>query len=226
MPPENQNQFQNQEFGAPKKPNTLLWAVLLIILFVAGSAAGYFILNKEKEKITEPKPLLPDTIIYDSVGEIDLSDWQTYRNEEYGFEFRYPADWSYRVESREYGQTIYLGNPPHPGGSEYGGPIFVQIRGQEDIEDYQKRLSELNRGGSIEVNFAEGISVGFSADIKYSEWEARDEHWNKEVALPLPSDGYLIFILEDYYPVDHYPEARRTMEAVFNQILSTFRFIE
>ena len=28
-------------------------------------------------------------------NEIDTSDWLTYRNKEYGFEVRYPADWEY-----------------------------------------------------------------------------------------------------------------------------------
>jgi hypothetical protein len=30
-----------------------------------------------------------------TTGEIDTSDWLTYRNEEYGFEFKYPAGWSW-----------------------------------------------------------------------------------------------------------------------------------
>ncbi len=29
----------------------------------------------------------------DELGIIDISDWQTYRNEEFGFEFKYPKDW-------------------------------------------------------------------------------------------------------------------------------------
>jgi len=32
-------------------------------------------------------------ILYNPDGTIDTSNWQTYRNEEYGFEVRYPEDW-------------------------------------------------------------------------------------------------------------------------------------
>ena len=31
--------------------------------------------------------------VADSNDEVVISDWKTYRNEEYGFEFRYPKDW-------------------------------------------------------------------------------------------------------------------------------------
>ncbi|MFA6215152.1 MAG: hypothetical protein WC768_01115 [Patescibacteria group bacterium] len=34
-----------------------------------------------------------NTNIATTTEEIDISDWKTYRNEEYGFEFKYPEDW-------------------------------------------------------------------------------------------------------------------------------------
>ena len=39
--------------------------------------------------------------------ETETSDWKTYRNEEYGFEFKYPADWKYQsIEKRSSGYYI------------------------------------------------------------------------------------------------------------------------
>jgi len=59
MQPENQNQtpqteFQNHEVNPPKKPKTLIWAVVLIlILLVAGTVAAYFALNLENKETEE-----------------------------------------------------------------------------------------------------------------------------------------------------------------------------
>ena len=34
-----------------------------------------------------------------TTSDIDASDWKTYRNEEYGFEFKYPRSWVYDVKN-------------------------------------------------------------------------------------------------------------------------------
>jgi len=41
-----------------------------------------------------------------STEEIDTSNWKTYRNEEYGFEFRYPEDWYYDICASNYENHI------------------------------------------------------------------------------------------------------------------------
>jgi hypothetical protein len=68
----------------------LILITLLIILIGAIGVSVYLLkgMGRQVGKVPTPtQPTLP------SQPEIDTSDWKVYRNEDYGFEVRYPRDW-------------------------------------------------------------------------------------------------------------------------------------
>lgn len=66
--------------------------VALVILIVAGVLV-YWQQPKNSENPSQPV----------NQSQAPTSDWQTYRNEQYGFEMQYPADWN--VESEKQSNT-------------------------------------------------------------------------------------------------------------------------
>lgn len=78
------------------------------------------ILERKNSSMPTPTPL-PSII---PISSLDISNWKTYRNKEYGFEFKYPLDW-----------TLELGIAPNVSGSimyEFSpistitnGPVFI-----------------------------------------------------------------------------------------------------
>jgi len=94
-----------------KKPGILIVSVLLIaILLVAGGVyAGIQIGKNSKLKTQISKPNLKSQNLTPTEAPVvtsaptfqpeitplpdETANWKTYRNEEYGFEFKYPSDW-------------------------------------------------------------------------------------------------------------------------------------
>ncbi|MBT4447594.1 MAG: hypothetical protein HOD06_02530 [Candidatus Komeilibacteria bacterium] len=70
--------------------------LIIIILIILG---GYWYFNNQS---TEPE-IVDNTNT--NKDQIDVSDWQAYRNEELGFEFKYPSNWEYRINNDGF---IYL----------------------------------------------------------------------------------------------------------------------
>ncbi|MBU4338391.1 hypothetical protein KKB43_04480 [Patescibacteria group bacterium] len=98
-----QNQTNPKPLGAPMAKLVLVAAIIVSLGAVAG-VAGYLAKNKAV-KISQPQ-VLP-AAEQEAANQIidETADWQTYRNEEYGLEVKYPEDFECRDYSYEESET-------------------------------------------------------------------------------------------------------------------------
>ncbi|HBP00767.1 MAG TPA: hypothetical protein DD454_00925 [Candidatus Moranbacteria bacterium] len=77
-----------------KKGNVAVIALIVAVVAVSAGVIGYMFAKKTQapEIVKDPAgPPSPKTELAQPADE--TADWQTYRNEEYGFEFKYPINW-------------------------------------------------------------------------------------------------------------------------------------
>ena len=104
--------------------------ILLLIGAVAVVAVFSFIVVNDKT----PQQQLNKTN-FNQGKEVDTSEWKVYRNEEYGFEVKYPEDWYWEDYTEEFKHSM-IGFYPNNSKREfdYWGDIEVQ-KGEKNIEE-------------------------------------------------------------------------------------------
>jgi hypothetical protein len=72
---------------------------IIVAVIIIGVITVYINQRQKGEEVRKEPVAQPEESTIESIIEfIDTSDWRTYRNEEYGFEFKYPPEWFIKVE--------------------------------------------------------------------------------------------------------------------------------
>ena len=167
------------------------------------------------------KPKLSPTPV--QTDEVGTSNWKTYRNEEYGLEIKYPPEWNIkenRLDEKDNYPTIYLYNNEKGVGIR---PIEWEQGDTFDEKaqfDYDYNIGSTSTGvGGYDPYETKVVKSSFGKGIKY------DTNFKAE-----KSEGTLTWI---YYALEENRMLKisstsfnSSNETEYNQILSTFEFIE
>jgi len=146
----------------------------------------------------------------------DTSDWQTYTNEEFGFEFRYPEDWT-----RDFGDSTSNEVEIYDG-ILVGDILNEYARFRVNVREVSKTISDI-----WDPESQIGSSIKEIGGIKAVVQAIEDGRGDTVQYTLLANNNFYqiqttIFNLSN---LDLPPEPPDYRE-IFNQILSTFRFIE
>ncbi|MEO8637617.1 MAG: PsbP-related protein [Candidatus Taylorbacteria bacterium] len=207
-------------------------APLIIALIVAVILGGGFMAYKISQK-TDVTPSPTQNVIADqNQTDNETKDWKTYKNEQYGFEFKYPKDWiienndiydggvavwSSKAEKQAQKELKESGLLGGPNGADFGVHYCddVCIQGIRDdwkdsgFGDANAGVEDIFRdryGGSFEEIKVDGRKV-----YKWTEVSSIDRYITY---IPLPQGGYFLSA----------PENDPKTISIVQEIISTFKF--
>ncbi len=216
------------------------WLIIAILL-LAALGLGWWVWSNQA---LAPAPIDNQPPISSATTSVDTSNWQTYRDEEYGFEFKYPSVWRV-IDQRADSVVIvnYSREEERPVGGLSSdmakiGFSILDVR-EGDILDYLNILEEQLRQDWIAYMKTESLSrvakrfVYRTTDLMISGFSVKQvtyfhvgEGGGYTTIARIPqlsrtSPIYQFWLLsgDDIQKHDNFVKT-------FDQILSTFRFIE
>ncbi|MBU3922893.1 hypothetical protein KJ684_01490 [Patescibacteria group bacterium] len=212
-----ENQEQKPNLETPKtteeptkkpKPKWLISVIVIAGIIVLGLiVCGAFEVFKSP---TEPEEITED----------EFKDWEIYRNEEYGFEFKYPGDWKMIKDTVEEVDSALLAlaksdaessfyNCPNPGVA-----IQFQKNGFSDKVSIENKYFSIEEKDVIIANIPAKkiIRRSLNDNIVVSN-EIYLEKDNPTISFSVACENVIKDSEKEYY------------DLIFNQILSTFKFI-
>jgi len=205
--------------------------LLLIILFLTASFIAFQSEQKRKRLKEYEKPIPEAEIIVPETNEFSNITWETYTNKEYGYTLSYPSHWEvveakpnldanqvrtveilrdndlHRVTFLEQEVVLWQGSFDI---SVHENPLSFDTR--EWADDYSQRDNLASPSGEIEIDSHKAKKFTVFTYDSYA------------TTIGLVKNGFIYtFGFTDTTPND--PELEKH-SAIYNQILSTFKFTE
>jgi hypothetical protein len=204
----------NNQLNSPQKPqlepkknwflrHEVLYSVICFLILVVIVGSAFWWQEIRKTELSGQQAVNSNQEIQNSI-----SDWKTYTNSEYGFEFKYPNDWIVSETNGTY-PSLEVSSPSAAiGNAIVGFRTTVIIQDVSSNNDYKKNIIE-------KTNYS--IS-GLPALSQYPIDNPKNLVKNTAVV----KDNYAFVIGQTYYGTEADLPASKI---IFDQILSNFRFV-
>lgn len=194
-------------------PKRTLFIILLIIILTGGVAITAVYIEKELSQpqeeplislSTKPGEIAPETTPTEP-SEIDTSKWKTYRNEEYGYEVKYPKNW--QVNDSKLSSVYWIISEEIQLKSPYTIPLKIEVkeRRRRTLEEWISR-PEMPEYSYIREEYV--VFEGIEGVIVYDP-----------ITMTVPSEIAFIPYNDKMYRIET-PYGLKMLK----QILSTFKF--
>ena len=161
--------------------------------------------------------------------EIDTSNWKTYRNEEYGFEFKYPGEWYLDVcEEKMYEPLVILSDSYIScNGNLPDADISVVISNRYNIlNESQLSIMEQYEEKNIQIDAQKYQVVSGDLKIQDAEGNIIPNRLLKIIDTFIPiADNYLVLRLHYSYDRQNQLDLNDNIK-IYNDLVTSFIFIQ